>query len=326
MLRHTTILAVLTFSAVLPTVAEEPPQLRTDVQVAPGSWWPLPEAGSMVKGGYPLCPDSVVSNGAGVNVTSTLPIVGYPMRPAAVVGLNDTVQLTIHFRNPTGEEYSFGTGNPETWWAPRVFARDRDIEFDPPLLDAEDLSFCVRHWSDGDTLIPKPSKIPAGHYSYVMTMDVWDLQQGFWMLVAAATDSHAKDFCAYSGAGLYEYVEAQDIRDTINAWEANFWRAIDDHDLVAAKKWVMDSILAYHRYSIPGWRLATVYYRAMDDSINVVKAYDNALQYLEKGLDRAAPDSTKRTLTQHEVAWLHNTKANLTSGRWRSIHGSEWEF
>jgi len=240
-----------------------------------------------------------------VNGLTYLPRLGYPMRPSAIVGLNDTLQLNIQFYNRTDKPYIVRDIKPEEWFKPAVFDITANIFEANPFLDDKQLSYRVRGWYHSWTgkRIPAPDTLAPHSEIYGLDIDVWGVPQGFWWLIALPTDSVPEDFYARTEGSIYEYREAVDIRDTVNALEACYHRALYDDNLEAAMAWT-DSILKYNPESVPGWWLKACTFHDLGKKEDANAAYDSAIYNLDKNLDRALPDSTKRSLHEAEKQWL----------------------
>jgi hypothetical protein len=154
-----------------------------------------------------------------------------------------------------------------------------------------------------------------------MIIDIWDIPEGNWILSLIANDSVPADFAALSSGEKYEYYQPDNLRDSVNAWEACHWRMLDDGDTAGVKAWI-DTMLFYHPKCIPAWRLRARYYREQGDSLEEVTSYDKALEYLNNGEDRAAPDSTQGELSLPEKYWLSETGEIMAKMRKRLITGS----
>lgn len=276
----------------------------------PGMWWPEYTSGPDSEGPYRFSDADRPFNGVSVNRANTLPGLGYPMRPAAIVGLNDTIQVLIEFFNPTGKPYLLKSHKPEEWFTPVVYDLNTGIVNDTPFLDSKDLHWKLFGWqrktSSSGKIIAKPDTIPPESYDYAMLIDVWGLPVGYWKLGAVPTDKVSADFQGCRGGGMYEYREPMDIRDTVNAYEALYTRALWTGNKEYARA-CLDSILKFHPTSVPGWWLQAQFYRAEKDSAAAIESYDKAISFMKNNKDRAMPDSTICPLHPIEKAYLMRT-------------------
>jgi hypothetical protein len=277
------------------------------------------------KGSYFSRPDSLITSQVGINWATAYPVYGYPLVPSLVVGLNDTIQFVVTFVNNSNDPYPIDSEAAEGWWGPQVFALDSSIQLNEPTVDSTDLSYRVRNWTYRWKVTDRPDTIPALNSRYRMVIDVWDLPEGNWRLELIANDSVPADFGALSSGARYEYYQPDDLRDSVNAWEACYWRMWDDGDTAGRKAWI-DTMLFYHPKCIPAWRMRSAYYRDQGDSLEEVTSYDKALQYLNNGEDHAAPDSTQGELSWPEKRWLSETRDVMTQMRRRLITGSGFLF
>lgn len=300
----------------LPARDTPPEGVPCTVSYSPGSWWPAPDFSKPVIGVFPLCPQDMVQSSLSVVQSSVLPTYGYPLRPATFIGINDTVQISIRFINPTDTVYSLVNQSVEAWWVPSVFHVDSNFKESEPEQSKTELGYRIRRWQQGDSLISRPKDLPSQSDDIEMIIDVWNMRSGFWHIAAMATDSIPREFCGQSALGLYEYLQPKDQRDSVNAWEAVFWRAIDDENLQGALTWAKDSVLSVHSTSVPGWRLLGYAYQAQGDSLAALSAYRKALALLQDGLDPWIPDSNLSTATETEVEWIRYMENGLESDIW----------
>lgn len=210
--------------------------------------------------------------------------------------------------------------NPETWFRPAVFELTANIASNQPAYDTRHLGYRFRGWfSTHYGKIDPPTELPPRNYTIALIMDVWDLPVGMWNLVVIPTDSVPKDFCGRIRGSTFEYREALDVRDTINAFEACYWRLYRDNNLYDAEKW-LTRMLEINPNSIPAWALyAGCYEEVKADSAIVVNAYDQALKHMDDYDDRALPDTT-RGLHPSQKDWWTQLRTDIIADRCYYIH------
>jgi hypothetical protein len=281
----------------------------------PGEWRDPNEPAACFGGNWH---EGVVFNA--ISYGFTYPTYGYPLRSRLVVGLNDTAQVEIFLNNRTDKPYSLLGKKPETWFVPRVYRMEDNLHGGIAWRDSTDLAYRIRGWRRGQKYHMSPQDtIPAWfNGTWSMVMDVWKLPEGHFSLCIDTTRNIPKDFVGCAGGDNYEYYKAQDLADTINAYEGCFWRMIYDSNYTAAKTWI-DKMIAADSATVPGWWLKATYYYYVRDFPQVKNAYDKALSYLTANADPAMPDSTKRPLLATERNYVEWCRQRIT---WeRSVYG-----
>lgn len=291
----------------------------------PGSWWPGTGLDDVPSLPMPL-PNDKPFNETWIDRSTTLPVLCYPMRPAAIVGINDTITFYIDFYNPTSTEFSFGGSNPEKWFVPQVYDVNTNIYEANPFMDTTLIKFRVRGWLSSYTGKPlsKPAKLVAKSQEYRMYVDVWKLPQGLWMLVAAPTSAIPLGFYARKEGGAFEYRAGVDLADTINAFEAHYWRAETDVKDSVSLAWT-DSMLAHHPNSVPAYWLRARCLERLGDSLGVVESYTKAIYRFDNHLDNWLPDATGG-LHPAEAAYLNMLKVRLPQELEDYIHPKHYRY
>jgi hypothetical protein len=266
----------------------------------PGEWRNPNEPAACFGGNWH---EGVVFNA--ISYGFTYPTYGYPLKSQLVLGFNDTAQVEIFLNNRTNKPYSLVGKKPETWFVPRVFRNEDNLHSGIAWRDSTDLAYRIRGWRRGQRYKMAPQDtIPAWfHGTWSMVMDVWKLPEGHFSLCIDTTRNIPKDFVGCAGGDNYEYHPAQDLADTINAYEGCFWRMVYDSNYAAAKTWLDKMILA-DSATVPGWMLSGLYYEYVRDTTRLKYSYDQALHFMDTSADPALPDSTKRPLLQTEKNYV----------------------
>lgn len=269
---------------------------------APGMWWPKTQYPP------PWEPDSL-SNTKPCNETQvlgTLPRLGYPMRPAAFTGLNDTIQVVVMLWNRSKTDYSLSGKSPEKWFKPRIFENKVNVYNWIPWRDSTQIGWRFRCWTkDGRFHAPYDSILGAYEQpAATMIFDAWNLVPGFFTIVAAPTNSIPSSFFGRLNGDFYEYRAAQTMADTVNAYEGNFWRMVMDSNFSDAHMWI-DKMLAVNPKSIPGWWLQSRLRTMQSDTAKSIAALDSAIKFLANHSDQAMPDTANGALFPAEKAYLY---------------------
>ncbi len=281
---------------------------------APGPW---PKPGDL------SCCSSMWPKIGLVNTTDAAsfdyPTLGYPLRGALFVGMNDTFQVAIPFRNNEHSDYALAGKNLGAAFAPRVFRPGIQASNASLWRDSTDLGYRIRGWWlwgwNGFKRVSPPTKIPArSDRHYALAMDVWNLPEGVYCLCLDSTSNQPAGFTALPYGYTYEYREALNLADSTNAYEACFWRMVRDSNYAAALDW-LDTIIIYNERSVPGWWLRGVYFQqCVPDTPKALDALSKALDFLKEGLDPAMPDSNARMLLPEERNYLYWCEESLTFG------------
>jgi hypothetical protein len=231
------------------------------------------------------------------------PVFGYPMHGTMFVGINDTLQVSVEWFNHVGVPYDLKEVSYEKWYASSAYMLNA-VPGVAPERGPDGLGFRVRGWYGSARRIEPVTVLPPNLDGWLSTtMDIWNLPVGRFQVCIEPTASVPQDFHANGGGFVYDYYPAQSLADSVNGYEACFWRATSDSDLTAAKEWA-DRILAINSASVPGWWLKA--YNAWDrgDKDEARSAFDKAIDLLNKMSDPALPDSTRRPLMQVEKDYL----------------------
>lgn len=241
---------------------------------------------------------------------------GYPLHRAFVAGVNDTFQVGIELYNPSREsDYKLTGLHCEDWFAPRIYHENASAS-SIPWRGSSEIGYRIRGWFDGIHIVPDLDRIPPRN-SRSMVMDVWNFPEGRFQLCIQPTEYVPKDVEVSPYGCVLAFYPAQSLADSTNGYAACFNRAFMDSNFPAANEWA-DAILHINPTSVPGWSLKAEYYLlAQQDTLEAKKAYDNAIEYLEKRQDPALPDSTKRPLTEIEKTYLAWTQYILKDNRAR---------
>jgi len=274
---------------------------------------------------YPACDVDIFEHNAeaivisSVYINGDLPNFGYPYHKALVAGVNDTLQARITLFNRTAKPFSFKGSGYEEWFAPQVYQLWVTDSEGPAFRDSTQLGYRIRGWYYRNTKIPPLDTLTAAMSSdYALVMDIYNLpQEGRFQICLLPTDKVPKEFSAVPGGLVFEYYPAESVCDSVNGYEACFWRAISNGDRESAKKW-LKSILSINPYSVPGWWLSAIAemrYWEKPDTTAAKLAYDNAIKYMDSNQDSCMPDSTMRALRQAEINYLEWMRPQLEYGR-----------
>jgi hypothetical protein len=230
------------------------------------------------------------------------PVFGYPFHMSLMVGLNDTLHVNIEFFNHSGKEYSFKGENVEKWFAPQVYEMWVTDSAGPKLRTADELGYRMRGWAKGRTIIPDQD-ILRDFQTVSIKFDFWNLPEGRNQLCLLPTGNEPEAFTLLTGGHVYEYYPPHSMADSINAYEACFYRALQDSNFKAAEVWT-DEILNLNPYSVPGWWLKAIYYSSVEDTASTKKALKTALEYLTNREDPCMPDSSKAQIREVEQRYV----------------------
>ena len=239
-----------------------------------------------------------------------LPAFGYPLHTALLVGLNDTLQAMTVLYNKTDKGLDLKGNRFEEWFAPEVYQVYVTSPGGSTFRDASELGFRVRGCY-GSIWGPRKRDCPDTLYyenagSWYITMDIWNLPEGKFQLCLLPTATVPSEFIANPWGTVFDCHKPRDLADSCNAYEVCYWRADDDSNFDASKKWVED-ILLINPTSVPGWWLSAHRSLQTQDTAEAKLAFDNAIKYLNEGDDPAMPDSTQRPLMEIEkiyIQWL----------------------
>ncbi len=262
-------------------------------------------------------PDSGVFNE--IAVLSTYPRCGYPMRRNLFVGLNDTIEYRMRFYNMTTQAYVLTGKKPKEWFTPGIWQNLDKSNIGKAYRDSSRIGYRLRRWerpnSRKSQMPDTLAKLSEGWDT--MVVDLWNLVPGHYSLCLVPNSLAPSNFMAMPGGRDYIYVEAQSAADTINAFEACFWRVVGDSNYTAALNW-LNEILIVNQTSVPGWWLRGDFYHYYDlDASKAVDAYDKAIEFLDQGADPLMPDSTQRLLLPAEKNYLYWCRQQLAYERAR---------
>ena len=243
---------------------------------------------------------------------------GYPYHYSLISGINDTLDALITFENTTGPysfvwpDYDLKDKKIEQWFAPQVymdFAKGRSSSV--LLIESTQLGYRLRGWSDGWRPLPPFDILRKDDYERVyIKLDIWNLPQGRFQVCILPTDKISKDLQPHVNGCMVEFYPARNLADSCNGYEGCYWRATYDSNFTAAKEWA-SQILHINPKSVPGWWLMADNALNRQDTSEAKAAYDNAIEYLNRGEDPAMPDSTKRPLMQIEKQYIECLQAVL---------------
>jgi hypothetical protein len=273
---------------------------------------------------YPACywdgpdayPDTIAYNTT--YIFGDLPRLGYPYHKSLVEGVNDTLQAFFTLYSHSAKPFIMKNSHYEQWFAPQVYQLWVTDSKGPAFRDSTQLGYRVRGWDRYGNTKPLDTLTAERSNQYSIIMDIYDLpQEGRFQICLLPTDKVPKEFSAMPGGYVFEYYPAQSVCDSVNGYEACFWRAIQDGDREAARNW-LDTILRIDPYSVPGWwmsAIAELRYWGKPDTAAAIEAYDRALKYMDTNQDPCMPDSTARPLRQAEINYLEWMRPQLEYSR-----------
>jgi hypothetical protein len=241
------------------------------------------------------------------------PFTGYPMLYNLFVGVNDTFQVGIVLHNLTDETYDLTGKDCEHWYAPRVYPSYAAGPGGPPFKDSTDLGYRVRGWYESGHKVEPWKELPP-RMEGLAIMDIWKLPEGHNQICIVPTQNVPAGFTAIGSGFYYEYYAAHSVADSINGYEACFWRAEADRDSAGMAHWV-DKILTVNPTSIPGMWMKAFLALEKQDTLTAKQAIDKARAYFYSGADPAMPDSTKRPLSEQESTYMEHVPWMLSHTR-----------
>jgi hypothetical protein len=268
---------------------------------------------------HPACswsqhtPDSGLYNHT--YIAGDMPRRGYPYHKALIEGLNDTLTVIIALNNRSDTDYDLTNKKYDQWFAPQVYQMWVPDSGGPAFRDSTELKYRVRGWYTNRMRIATPTKIPARSPYYSFRLDIWNLpSEGRYQICILPTQNVASDFTATTNGYVFEYYPAQSLADSINAYEACFWRAYEDNDSTACSQWT-NKILTINPKSVVGWWLVAFRSTVSGDTTGTKQALDKAIGYFYASTDPCMPDSTERALRTNEIEYLDWVRGRLNYSR-----------
>ena len=108
------------------------------------------------------------------------------------------------------------------------------------------------------------------------------------------------------------------LADTLTAYAACFWRALDLGNYSIALAWV-DSIFTLHPSSVNGYSLQIYAYSGLRDSAAVVACMDSTIAILERQGDPLLPDTSD--MNKWERMWYDDELMITKYCRWQQVTG-----
>lgn len=257
---------------------------------------------------------------------SNEPVFGYPMRSGLVKGVSDTFLIHIELYNYTGEGYDLSNYRVENWFEPAIFDKYADPVTTNPLPYPDGFGYSFQYWKRYINIVEQPDTLPDsyGSLKYELIYYIWGLPAGRFKVIMMKTSNAPDDFgLRLADVPCTWVVEPIDLADTLTAFAACWFRALERKDYEAAQSWT-DSIYVRNPNSVNYYSMVSFYKLMVKDSAATIAAYDSGLAILSRQGDPLLPDTTR--MTDWELNWYLQKIRSLTNCRHRLITGERPHF
>ncbi len=263
--------------------------------------------------------------GADQQVSSSEPGYGYPFHSGVIVGISDTIEVTVSLLNRSTSDIIIGSQTPEAWFVPYVYPIDADVLIDPVLFDTSDFYYTFKHWrlsGTGWRKVAKPYSLikePNDPGTYLLAYRLWGLPTGEYRIIFKKTASAPSNLRLIYGWGKSDVwiTSAVTVADTVNAFAACCWRSYYAAMDTMAIAWT-DTILKYHPKSIVGYALRSTLYRNLGDSAKSLASLDSVIAFCSNQSDRALPDTA--SMNYYQKWWWNTTITEIQASRYRLLN------
>lgn len=230
---------------------------------------------------------------------------GYPYHYGLVKGVNDSFMVVLDLATWKTGPISLSGYTPENWVMPVIYDNYISITNNNLKADTTDFGYRFEYWAliGRGHKVPRPTELKIGN-SYAMYFLVWDVPSGLNVIDMVPTVNkppvfEVKHFSGY--IGQYFYTEAQDVRDTINAYLTIAVRQRDRVSWTPAYSWI-DSAFALNDSSLATWRTKSYIAESQGDTALANVCYLKIKSIYENNHDPLCDLSGQNT-TEIEKKW-----------------------
>jgi len=252
----------------------------------------------------------------------------YPGHTANVIGLSDTIKITVHFQNFTGAPFSLSGYSPENWFEPVIYDVNADVFTALPLLEGTQVSYAFKGWRDpGGHPITTPTYLDEDSNIPRLVYYLWNSPRKGPLRVIMRKTSNAPavlhSLRQYDNV-FYSITTSEAVKaDSINSYYMCGFRTWREGNYSSAIYWA-HQILNLNPQSLVGYRLLNQIYQNMRDSTDRRATYDSLLSIMARDGDPMIPP----TLQRNEVwqAWYENFSSEIKMEYWYFIRGRGQPF